>query len=312
MPELRKDYVLDNFVIIATERAKRPDQFKEKQASKEEDVVKCYFCPGNEHLTPPEIGRIINGKGGWQIRYFPNKFPAVANTGKAHITTDNSFFTYSDAYGYHEVIVETPDHDKELADLSCSHITQLLKVYSDRITNLSKDPSIRYVSVFKNSGEAAGTSIVHTHSQVIANNLIPKVILDKESASAYGCPYCKILEIESTSHRQCYSNPTMTAFTPYASRFPFEIWIMPKRHVISLHDFTEQEFIDCADLFRQALRKLKTLNAAYNLVLHYGIRDMHLHFMIMPRLTKWAGFELATGTIINAMPPEKAAEFYRH
>ncbi|MBN2422662.1 galactose-1-phosphate uridylyltransferase [Candidatus Woesearchaeota archaeon] len=312
MPELRKDYILNRYVIIATERGKRPDQFKAKKTSKQ--VKNCFFCPGNENLTPPEIGRQLldaSDVKGWSIRYFPNKFPAVHQEGKPDITTDNDFFTYADAFGVHEVIVETPDHNKELADLSPDYISEILKIYKQRIEILSEFPGVKYVTVFKNHGETAGTSIIHTHSQIIAYNIVPVIIQEKEEKSGKDCPYCKIINIEKNSFRRCFENNSMIAFTPYASRFPFEIWIFPKRHVINITRFNEDEFIELAEILKKVLLKLKELNAPYNMYLHYGIEKLHFQIVIAPRLAKWAGFEFSTGTIINSMPPEKAAEFYR-
>ncbi|MFH0875844.1 MAG: DUF4931 domain-containing protein [archaeon] len=309
MPELRKDYVLNNFVIIATERAKRPDQFISEKKDKKTDI--CHFCPGNESLTPGEHARITDGKGGWLIRCFTNMYAAVAPTGNYIIKTDNSFFTYSDGFGLHEVIVETPEHEKELWDLPTWHIEKLLRFYSYRIQKMEVQTGIKYVTVFKNSGSDAGTSILHTHSQLIGYNLIPEEIIEKEKASANSCPYCRIIEIEKNSDRRCFESYHSISFTPYASRFPFEIWLFPRRHIRSITDFNDDEYKDTAEMLIRILSKLKKLNAPYNMYLQYGLDKMHFHIVITPRLAKWAGFEISTGTIINTMPPEKAAEFYR-
>ena len=142
--ELRKDYVLDRWVIIATDRKKRPQQFRHERTAKEEGV--CFFCPGNEHLTPPEIGRIPLGES-WKLRWFPNKFPAVKPEGSPRIKTDNDFFTFSAAYGYHEVIAETSMHDKQLWDMSVEDLAELLVVYNSRISELSKQDNIKYVAL---------------------------------------------------------------------------------------------------------------------------------------------------------------------
>jgi UDPglucose--hexose-1-phosphate uridylyltransferase len=149
MPELRKDYVLDRYVIIATERGKRPHQVN---AVKSQEAKKCFFCPGNESDTPPEIYRVA-GKKGWKIRVFANKFPAVADAGNPVITTDNSYYTFADAIGRHEVIVETPDHEMQLADLDPEHIAQVLDVYKLRHASLLEVDGVKYVAIFKNSGE---------------------------------------------------------------------------------------------------------------------------------------------------------------
>lgn len=312
MGELRKDYILDRYVIIATERAKRPDEFISASAPKKESTL-CYFCPGNEHTTPAEFSRYPENSNKWQIRVFPNKFPAVKPEGKYEVTTDNLFYTYSDSYGSHEVIVETPHHDETLSDLSRERIALVLKTFRERISFNLKNPFIKYVSVFKNKGEKAGTSIQHTHCQLIANNIIPEIIKEKENAvQKYGyCPYCAIIEREKNSYRRCYENNTFIAFAPYASRFPFEIWLFPKRHMIKMDELNENEYDDASELLKKILLKLKSLNADYNFYLQYGLKNMHLHIEICPRISTWAGYELSTGNIINTMPPEKAAEFYR-
>jgi UDPglucose--hexose-1-phosphate uridylyltransferase len=312
MGELRKDYILDRYAIIATERGRRPHQFEQKPADKKVDM--CFFCPGNENTTPPEIGRTeANGK--WKMRWFPNKFPAVQPKGNFVVRTDNTFFTFSDAFGYHEVIVETPDHEKELADLSVQDIKELLKVYALRINELGKKEGVKYVCLFKNSGKEAGTSIIHTHTQIITCNHVPKDVDDEIWATCQypGCPYCSIIEIEKGSFRRCYENRTFVAFAPYASRFPFEIWVFPKRHVKTMDELRDDEYNDFADIMSRILKKLHKLNAPYNFFIHYAPegKDLHLHLEVTPRLATWAGFELSSGVIINAMPPEQAAEYYR-
>ncbi len=312
MGELRKDYVLDRYVIINSDRGKRPDQFKQEIKQHKKDDV-CYFCPGNEHMTPPEIERFPEKSKDWEIRVFPNKFAAVKPEGKFEIKTDNYFYTYSDSFGYHEVIVETPDHDETLADLPEDKISNVLKMFKKRIlVNMNCD-NIKYVTIFKNQGIKAGTSIQHTHSQLVAYNKVPKLILAKEHAvkKFKECPYCSIINIEKNSHRRCYENPSFIAFTPYASRFPFEIWIFPKRHVINITEFNDQEFVYLAEILKKIFLKLKLLNADYNFYLQYGIEKLHFHIVIAPRLSTWAGFELSTETVINSMTPERAAEFYR-
>ncbi|MBN2368513.1 DUF4931 domain-containing protein [Candidatus Woesearchaeota archaeon] len=311
MGELRKDYILDKYVIIATERGARPDQFKKEE--KTPTVKTDFFAPGNEAMTPNEIERFPPGAKDWQIRVFPNKFAAVKPEGNPALRTANTFFTYSDAFGYHEVIVETPNIDETLADLSEERISNVLKMFKKRIEVNMSSEGVKYVSVFKNHGERAGTSVQHSHCQLIAYNLVPEIILRKENAVKryLQCPYCAILNIEKNSHRRCFENNSFVAFTPYASRFPFEIWVFPKRHILNITEFTEDDFVFLAEILKKILLKLKSLNADYNLFLQYGIENMHFHIEITPRLSKWAGFELDTETIINIVTPENAAEFYR-
>jgi UDPglucose--hexose-1-phosphate uridylyltransferase len=309
--ELRKDYILDRWVFLASARKKRPREFKKAEKKAEEKI--CYFCPGNEHLTPPEIGRI--GKKKWKIRWFPNKFPAVEQKGNPIIKTDNTFFTFSDAYGKHEVIAETPDHKKQMWDLSKEHLKEILDVYKQRIIELSKLEHIKYVIVFKNHGREGGTSLVHTHTQIAAVNILPTAVEDEVKASKkYSkCPYCDIIKIEKDSHRRCFENNSIVAFAPYASRFNFEVWIFPKRHVKNITELNDKETADLAEVLKNVLIKLKKLNASYNFFLHYAPpgEDLHFHIEVTPRFATWAGFELASDAIINSVLPEDVAKFYR-
>ena len=186
--ELRKDYILDRYVIVSEGRGKRPFEFKKEEKVERGKVD--FFAPGNEHLTPPEIGR-IGTKSKWKIRWFPNKFNAVAPEGESIIRTDNKYFTFSAGYGYHEVIVETPFMNKQLSDLRISQIKDVLGVYALRIKELLEDINIKYVCIFKNKGKEAGTSLVHSHSQLIAYNKIPSLVKEKvEAVKKYdSCPY---------------------------------------------------------------------------------------------------------------------------
>ncbi|MBN2457530.1 DUF4931 domain-containing protein [Candidatus Woesearchaeota archaeon] len=315
MPELRKDYILDRYVIIAKERAKRPEQFidTDKDCEEPKSIEKgCFFCPGNEHMTPPELFRTGTAVR-WKIRVFDNKFSAVGKEGNPLLRTDNNFFTFADAVGRHEVIVETAEHNRQLWDLSENEITSLLQVYSMRVSDMQKDSRIKYVAVFKNHKKKAGTSIVHSHSQVIGYNIIPQNIIEKEKAvERYGyCPYCRIIGIESGSDRRIHENKSSVSFAPYASAAPFEACIFPKRHVISIKELDETELCDIAEQIALLTGKLKKLDAPFNMFLQCGTKDMHFHIVIEPRITLRAGFEYCTGTIINIMPPETAAGFYR-
>ena len=309
MPELRKDYLLDRWVIIATERAKRPNDFKKPKMKVKEGI--CYFCPGNETFTPGEISR-VEDDGKWVIRVFPNKFAAVKLSGNFNIQTHNKFYTFADAYGAHEVVVETNDSKKQLWDLSVERLEKIFKVYVERINELSRINGIKYVQVFKNHDEAAGTSISHSHSQIIACNKIPHLVEDeiKYSKMNGSCLYCEIIQKEKDSYRRCFENDGFIAFCPYASRFPFEVWIFSKDHLTGLD---QCNFKDLSYIMKQTLLKLKELNAAYNFMIHYSPTkedNLHFHIEIIPRLSTWAGFEYS-GTIINSMSPEDAAKFYR-
>lgn len=311
--EIRKDYILDRWVYLSENREKRPKEFKTDEVCKIAST--CFFCPGNEKLTPAEIGR-ISKKDKWELRWFTNKFPAVTKEGNPAIKTDNDFFTYSSAFGTHEVIVESNDHKQQLWDLNTEHIKQLFLVYNERIIQLEKDKDTKYVLIFKNHGREAGTSLIHSHTQITSLNKIPKLVSDKVAACKKyeKCPYCKIIEIEKNSDRRCFENNTFVAFTPYASRYNYEILVFPKRHVKGLNDLTEEEFIDISDILIKILNRLKTFNMSYNFFIHYSPKgeDLHLQIEITPRIALWGGFEIGSDDIINSISPEYAAKFYRN
>ncbi|MFH1642132.1 MAG: galactose-1-phosphate uridylyltransferase [Nanoarchaeota archaeon] len=304
--EVRKDYILDRYVYYAPERSKRVKEF---QKARSVNKGLCFFCPGNEKTTPPEIGRIENN-GVWIIRWFLNKFPIVED--KKGNSKKTKILFKGPAYGIHEVIVETQYHEKQLWDLSKNHIQKILEVYKNRVNELSKVKKIKYIDIFKNHGILAGTSLVHSHSQVVALDKIPPLVKEEINAlKRYKkCPYCNIIKAELKTKRKCFENETMGAIAPYASRFNFEVWIFPKRHVQNITDLNEFETDDLADILKKILLKLKKFNIDYNFYLHSGDKDFHFHIEVCPRIATWAGFELSTNMIVNSVTPESAAEFY--
>ncbi len=304
--ELRKDYILDRWVYYSPGRRARPKEF---QQVKNEEQKACFFCPGNEALTPPEIGR-VGGKS-WKMRWFENKFPAVSEEGNPKKKSEG-IYSHANSYGKHEVIVETPSHSLQLWDLEEDEIITLLNVYKERIRELEKRKNLSYVLVFKNHGAGAGTSIIHSHSQVIATAAVPELVKE-EAASKGKCAYCSIILRESKSERLCFENSSFVSFAPYASRFSYETWIFPKRHVGRLEQFSKPEMKDFAQILKRSLVKLKEIGSDYNFFIHYSPRKgkMHLHLEITPRISVWAGFELGSGAVINQTLPETAASFYR-
>ena len=225
------------------------------------------------------------------------------------------FLTHAQAFGYHEVIVETPEHGKQLADLPVKHISMLLKVCSQRITELSKRKNTKYVTVFKNHGQSAGTSIVHTHTQVATLPMLPQAVAEEVKASTKSkkCLYCEIIQKEKKSLRFIDENDSFISIAPYASRFNYEAWIFPKKHIGSITEFSDKQYADCAAALRNILVKLKQLNADYNFLLHYSPKGagLHFHIEVLPRIALWGGFELCSNIVINSVAPETAANFYR-
>ena len=316
MNELRKDYLLDRWVIIAKDRMQRPDQFVKKHVCEKKEGF-CFFCPGSESSTPQEIARFeVDGR--WAIRVFPNKFSATTSEYKDF---GRGLFLGKSAYGKHEVIVETPDHEKRLGDLSDKYMEKVLDMYVSRISENKKDPRIKYVLLFKNEGDEAGTSLVHSHSQLISLGIVPPAVMDEvRAARRYKkdkgrCAYCDIWKKESTGERRIWEDKQVALFAPYASRFPFEAWVVPKRHVTTPEDMSAKEKRSFAKAFMKLIRRLdSSLNyPPYNFYFHISPTggDLHFHAAICPRIARWAGFELGSGIIINTLPPEAAAEHYR-
>ncbi len=299
--EIRKDYLSDKHVIITPGRAKRPRDISEQTIISR--VSSCPFCP--EKIDQKNILDQIDGPEG-KILSIKNVFPAV--------TLDNK-----KAYGVQEVIIETPDHKKELHDLSEGQIEQLLRMYSKRTEALSKIKNIEYVLCFKNQGSKAGASIVHAHSQIFATDIMPPEIkeelkiwrdyrLDKKI-----CAYCEILKKEMKSPRKIYEDKFVGAFTPYASQYHYEAWIFSKRHLDNITKLNDGEFKAFAKILKKILIKLSELNLSFNYFLHQSIsdHDQHFYLKIQPRDSIWAGVELGSGLIINSVAPEEAAEFFR-
>ncbi len=308
MPELRKDYILDRWVIISENRNKRPKQTEKVLPEK---VKLCFFCQGNEKTTPPEIGR-VEEKDSWRVRWFPNKFPFMQEKGKPNLKKAR-YYTSGPAFGTHEVIVETPDHFKELDDLTVEQVAEILKVYSLRIKTLSKKKDVKYVQLFKNQGNEAGTSLVHTHTQIATLPMIPPQVTEEVKAQGKTCEYCKIIKKEEKSKRKTFATKNFIAFAPYASRFQYEAWIFPRKHIRNITQMDDDMLHELAAVLHKHLVKLRKINAPYNFYFHYAPKgkDLHFHIEITPRRAKWAGFELASGIIVNAVSPESAARYYR-
>jgi len=329
LPELRKDPITGRWVIIATERAKRPSDFVRDKVEIRGSGF-CPFCYGNEAKTPPEIvayrsdGSLRNSPG-WSLRVVANKFPALGIEGSLN-RQGEGLFDKMNGIGAHEVIIETPDHQKTLAMLSQQQIEDVLWAYRDRILDLKKDRRFKYIMIFKNHGEAAGASLEHTHSQLIALPVVPKRVREEtDGAREYfnfkeRCIFCDIIRQEAESGiRVIADSPEFIAIAPFAPRFPFEIWIIPRVHQSAFEDSQKQEFEQLAVILKDMLMRLdKVLDyPAYNYIIHTSPipespnDHYHWHLEIMPKLTKIAGFEWGTGFHINPTPPEESAKFLR-
>ncbi len=333
MPELRKDPITGRWVIIATDRAKRPTDFSRQPIQMKGGF--CPFCEGNEGKTPPEILAYRpsqNGgpppqrdSAGWRLRVVPNKFPALGIEGSLNRQAEG-MFDKMNGVGAHEVIIETPDHNQTLATLPVKRVEDVLWAFRDRILDLRKDKRFKYILIFKNHGEAAGASLEHPHCQLIALPILPKQVVEElEGSKQYytykeRCIYCDVVRQEmETGVRVVSENEDFLTLSPYAPRFPFETWILPKQHESSFENSATHIYENLAHALKSLLARMdKVLDCpAYNFVLHSSpVQDAssdyyHWHFEIMPKLTKVAGFEWGTGFYINPTPPEEATQFLR-
>ncbi|MEN8188798.1 MAG: galactose-1-phosphate uridylyltransferase [Thermodesulfobacteriota bacterium] len=329
MPELRKDPVLGRWIIIAEERGKRPTDFIIAESPTTGGF--CPLCPGNESTTPQEVlayGR-QTGQGantpGWKVRVVPNKYPALVIEGELD-RQGEGLYDKMNGIGAHEVIIESPRHDDVFADLPPEQMLLVFKSFRDRIFDLEKDDRFRYVLVFKNFGKAAGASLEHSHSQLVALPILPrKIFSEMEGAISYynykeRCVYCDIIrqEIQQEVRVVCQNEHFIT-ITPFAPRTPFEMWILPKEHNSAYHHENDSKLVSLTEIFSESLCRLDACipNVPYNFVLHTQplrsdpLKHYHYHFEIVPKLTSIAGFEWGSGFYINPMPPEKASAYLR-
>lgn len=328
MPELRRDPVVGRWVIISTERSQRPSDFKLQPAPKETDF--CVFCPGNEDKTPGEVlayrpSNSEANKTGWTVRVVPNKFPALRIEGPLGKRPEG-MFDKMNGIGAHEVIIETPDHDASLATLPVRHVEDIWWAFRDRILDLKKDDRFRSALVFKNHGVAAGTSLTHPHSQLIALPVTPKRVQEElEGSEQYyryhdRCIYCDMIQQEMQSQiRMIWENAEFVAIAPFASRFPFEVCLLPKVHEATFEKAHREGYSHLAAILQEVLKRMFILltDPPYNIMLHSAPFSnncehyYHWHVEITPRLTQVAGFEWGTGFYIDPTPPEEAARCLR-
>lgn len=338
MSELRMDPVKQRWVIIAVGRARRPKDFEVIQEEKRLEV--CPFCYGSEEKTPPEVFAIRPPEtrpntAGWRVRVMPNKFPALKVEGEL-MREGIGVFDRMTGVGAHEVVVEMPDHDRSLGDLAVEEIRDVLLAYRERIRDLRRDARLRYTLVFKNHRATAGASISHSHSQIIATPVTPFTMVQELRASQeyYSkkerCIFCDIIKQEiAIGKRVVRLDEHYLLWAPFASCFPFELWLFPMHHCHDFAELTDEELLILGGAMKDMLLRIKiTLNdPPYNFVLHTSpsltprpgkphywgtIRyDYHWHIELIPRLTRIAGFEWGTGFYINPTSPEVAAEELR-
>jgi len=325
MSTIRTDPVTGRQVIVASERADRPRRFRESPEIPSEPEH-CPFCRGNEETTPPPIRTFPAGDDDWNVRVVPNKYPAVSSSDELEELGHGPYRAIS-GVGAHEVVVETPDHVVDLQALPVDQVATVLEAWGERIADLRNDRRLEYVLPFKNHGAPAGASLEHAHSQVVALPTVPPRIREElEGAREHfdetgDCIFCTLLETTLESgNRLVSANDHVAVLAPYAPRFPFELWLVPRDHRARFDAAEPAVRRDLAAALVATLRRLdRALDAPpYNLVLHSaplraGDPDhFHWHLELIPTLSYIAGFEWGTGLHINSTTPEASAEHLRH
>ena len=328
MSELRRDPILGRWNIIDTDEPASAGSFEPEPH--EVSGGKCPFCYGNEAMTPPEIYVVrpptstANGSS-WNLRVVSNKFPALKIEGEIG-RRGIGVFDLCNGVGAHEIIIETPDHRCQMADLSLEEIGAVIKAYKVRSLDLRGDRRLKYSLIFKNFGVSAGASLEHSHSQLIALPIVPKRVQEEmKGAERYfefrdRCAYCDMLSQEiHEDERVVCDNRSFVAFCPFMAGFPFEIWILPKEHHADFAQMSSEAVLDFARILKETLVRLRAAlsNPAYNFIIHTAPIDprapeeYHWHLELIPKLTKIAGFEWGTGFYINPTPPELSAKALR-
>jgi UDPglucose--hexose-1-phosphate uridylyltransferase len=337
MPELRRDPILGRWVIIATERGKRPSDFTQDAEESPGAPTNCPFEPGNEEMTPPEVAAVRPpgsqpDSPGWKLRVIPNKYPALKIEGQLG-RKGVGLYDKMNGVGAHEVVIENPDHFKDLDERDIEENFLVYKAYRERIVDLMRDERFEYILVFRNHGRLAGASLRHPHSQIIATPIVPKRVTEELTGTQHHyrakkrCLFCDIIDQEQVlEERVVLASNHFIVLSPFAGAHPFELWIVPTRHQADYTQASDDELRDLAGVMGRLVAKYKkTLGKVhYNYVVHttpsegameenfpYGHAHYHWHIEMFPRLTRTAGFEWGTGFYINPTPPEEAARYLR-
>jgi UDPglucose--hexose-1-phosphate uridylyltransferase len=326
--ELRKDPIVGRWVIISAERGRRPSDFGPEPARPR--LTSCVFCPGYEDKTPPELlagrppGSAPNGPG-WTFRVVSNKFPALRIEGELEPSGEGPFDRMN-GVGAHEVIVEAPQHDASLVTMSVDAVADVLWAFRERVLDLKKDGRFEYILLFKNHGEAAGASLEHPHSQLIATPIIPIMVTEELAGAAQyyeikeRCVWCDVIREERRSRRRVILDADgFIALAPFAPRFPFETWILPTRHSSAYEESGVEVLRALAGALGSFIRRMNRVlhDPPFNFVLHTAplhapsLEHFHWHLEVIPKLTRIAGFEWGSGFFINPVAPEDAATALR-
>lgn len=326
LTELRQDIVTGDWVVIAKNRARRPEDFaaSSRPVATEDASKKCPFCYPEETGQEKDTLVYADSAGNWTLRVIPNKYPAFRTGEKVSHREEGPYFMM-DGYGYHEIII-TRDHKRPIALLDNRAVAEVIDAYQDRYVELMTKPNVNYVEIFHNHGKEAGASISHPHSQLMAIPVIsPYIKSELDGAESYyrsnrRCVYCSMIAWEKESGiRVVFENDDFLAFCPFSSRAAFEVWIVPKKHQPYFERLSDQEKLGAAEALRVSLGKIYQAlgNPDHNFYLHTSPCDgkdyphYHWHIEILPKTSLWAGFELSTGIEISTIEPEKAAEYLR-
>ncbi|MEX0973973.1 MAG: galactose-1-phosphate uridylyltransferase [Bacillota bacterium] len=346
MPEIRFDIVSGAFAVIATERTKRPSDWKGAQKAPKEHLDKdpgCPFCPGNEHLTPPEVTALREGtepdQPGWKVRVVPNKFPALIESaalteesrevpsvqGQVPEDLDTAMYWRAPGVGAHEVVIETIAHDGTLGSYTAGHMQSVLEVMKERTLLAYDRKEIKYVQVFKNHGERGGASMAHPHFQIIGLSVLPTVLANEGARQRHyesktgRCLFCDLVEREiEKGVRVVQKSKDFAVIAPFASRYSYETMIVPRKHISSFADAKSEDLSSLAETIVNLFGRYESMFSSlpYNMVFHgmpLSARETrkwpyHAHIHIYPRLNTEAGLELGTGVYINPSPPELATQ----
>ena len=323
MNELRRDPITGRWIIVCLDKIPNLEDLKALPQEKKDK--ECPFCLGHERMTPPEITahRKLgpSNSSGWTVRVVPNKYPALRIEGELH-KEGIGLFDLMNGVGAHEVIIETSDHFRDIHDLNKLEMEEVIWTYLARSMDLKQDKRLKYILIFKNYGIAAGASLSHPHSQLISLPIVPKRVKEElEGATRYfeyrgRCVFCDMIREETEEgDRIVYQDDKFIAFCPYVSRFPYEIWILPKKHQPDFASTERDAVPNLARALKTSLIKIKGLlnDPPFNFIIHtspingYERDDYHWHIEIMPKLSKVAGFEWGSGFYINPVPPDIAA-----
>lgn len=327
MPEFRQNMATKEWVVVSPERGKRPSELSKGSEKKEQPPhfkKDCPFCPGNEDHTPEAVYRSPE-EGNWQIRVVPNKFAAL----QPDLATTRSYvgsFLAAKGFGIAEVVIESPEHHKTIALMQMSEVSAVLTAYRQRYKAIAGNADINLITIFRNHGPRAGTSLEHPHSQIIATPIVPPHVRYpiEQSIQHYdhlgNCVHCDMIEEErKQKERLIIDTDNFLAFCPFAARTPFEARIYPKRHMPCFSSIDNEEIEELAWVLRNLLLKIYNClgNPDYNYVIRSApigdedTRYLHWYMVIIPKITTPAGFEIGSGIYINSVAPEDSARYLR-